>query len=210
MAVSANSVVEQIDELLALYDAAQGNQRGPWIELKTRLSAAIERLAPAGSVYLEDMRSTRHPNTVTYVSTYARILRALRADYAAGYMRSVEELIHADVFDDFLSMCEELLRGGYFVPAAVLAGSAVEGHFHKLADKHGVSLMDANGRPKSMEMLGVELRKEDVISEPERKIVQGWYAQRTEAAHGRPENVIEQQVQSMVPGIRDFMVRHPA
>jgi hypothetical protein len=34
------------------------------------------------------------------------LLRALRADYAAGYLRKISELIHADLFSDFLEMAD--------------------------------------------------------------------------------------------------------
>jgi hypothetical protein len=40
------------------------------------------------------------------------ILGALRADYEAGYLSTVEELIHADVFGDFLDMARYLLHEG--------------------------------------------------------------------------------------------------
>lgn len=60
----------------------------------------------------------------------------MREDYEAGYMRTVEELIHADLFADFLERTDELVSKGYKDPAAVLAGSVLEEHLRKLAVKH--------------------------------------------------------------------------
>src|SRR3954471_17296758 len=66
------------------------------------------------------------------------ILSALRADYDAGRLQSFEELIHADLFSDFLEMAEYFLDEGYKDPAAVIAGSVLEEHLRKLCGKHGI------------------------------------------------------------------------
>jgi hypothetical protein len=50
----------------------------------------------------------------------------------------------------------------------------------------------------------------NVFAEAQRKIVSGWYGQRTEAAHGRHANVVQEEVGRMIEGIRDFTIRHPA
>jgi hypothetical protein len=138
-------------------------------------------------------------------SSSTRASFALSADLEAGYTRRLEELVHAEVFEDFLDMATEFRDKGYHPAAAVVAGSVLEEHLRKLAAKEGLSPV-----PHSVEDLGVALRKHGTLTEPERKIMQGWYGQRTEGAHGRPENVIPEEVGRMIPGIREFMVRHPA
>jgi hypothetical protein len=37
------------------------------------------------------------------------VARALRNSYEQGYLRTVEELIHADLFADFLERADELV-----------------------------------------------------------------------------------------------------
>ena len=108
------------------------------------------------------------------------------------------------------SMSGELLTKGFVGPAAALAGSVLEEHLSKLARKHGVAMIGDKGRPKSVEVLGVDLRKAEVITEVQRKSVTAWYAQRTEGAHGRAENLIDAEVERMIDGIRDFVARYPA
>jgi hypothetical protein len=217
----SDAAVAQIDELLTAVEPKieESSRTGgsDWFrasdvearEMRTRLLAAIDRLTPAGARYRRDADGLEgHDGYV--VAQLAGVLRGLRADVAAGYMASVEELVHAAVFDDFLEMAAELASKGFHSPAAVLAGSVLEEHLRKLAAKHGIAIVDGKGRPRSVEVLGVDLVKTSTLSEPERKIVQAWYGQRTEAAHGRHENVISDQVGSMIPGIREFMIRHPA
>jgi hypothetical protein len=41
------------------------------------------------------------------------ILLALRNDYESSYLESVVELIHKDLFADFLDMADYLLQQGY-------------------------------------------------------------------------------------------------
>jgi hypothetical protein len=176
--------------------------------LHTRCLSAIDRFAPPGSVYQKQAEEMRAPPS--WVTDLAQMLEALRDDYATGGMRSVAELVHASLFDDLLEMASELQLKGFHAPAAVLAGSVLEEHLRKLAAKHGISVRDARNRPKSVEALGVELVKAQIISEPRRKIIGGWYGQRTEGAHGRVENVVPDEVPRMIEGIRDFVANYPA
>ena len=107
-------------------------------------------------------------------------------------------------------MASELDAKGFHAPAAVLAGSVLEEHLRKLADKSHIDVLTANGRPRSVDSLGIELVKAGAITEARRKILAGWYGQRTEAAHGRPENVVPEEIPRMIEGIRDFVDSHAA
>jgi hypothetical protein len=144
------------------------------------------------------------------VAPLVEVLRALREDVAKGYTRSVEEIVHGEVFEDFLEMAAELHSNGYHAAAAVIAGSVLEDHLRKLATKEGVAVVATNGKALGVEALGQDLVKAKVFAEPQRKVIAAWYGQRTEGAHGRPENVIADEVGRMIPGIRDFIVRYPA
>jgi hypothetical protein len=80
-------------------------------------------------------------------SQLVAILRALREDYAHGYVRTVQELVHADVFADFLDMASELLTKGYKDAAAVIVGSVLEEHLRQLATLNSMSIV-AGSSPK--------------------------------------------------------------
>lgn len=177
--------------------------------LHTRLRAAIERVAPPGSVYAREAETIDgHPSYTAVELT--SIVQALQEDFESGAMQSVVELVHAAVFEDFLGLASELADKGYHAPAAVVAGAVLEEHIRKLAEKHAIEETDDRGRPKSVDALSVALVKKAAISEPRRKIIAGWYGQRTEAAHGHFENVIDAEVGRMIEGVRDFVDTHPA
>jgi len=100
--------------------------------------------------------------------------RALRHDIAGGHVRPLEEIVHAEVFEDFLDMAAELLQGGYASSAAVLAGSVFEEHVRQLAAASGIAPASA-GRPVAFDRLATNLTKLTTILETERKAVVAWY-----------------------------------
>jgi hypothetical protein len=69
------------------------------------MMAAIGRLSAPGSAYREQAReidANPYADEKKVVSLVG-VLRALRDDYAAGYMQTVTELVHQDLFADFLT-----------------------------------------------------------------------------------------------------------
>lgn len=218
MPTAPDLIVKQLSEIVTdLADSANDNgYLGEYDaqRIATRARAAIRRYAPPGSPYEDDAselgRSDEFGNEGWKAQQLTAIVHALRDDYSLGGLTAVQELVHADLFDDFLDMAAELLSKGFVGPAAALAGSVLEEHLRKLAAKHGVATVDAKGRSKSVETLSVDLRKGVAITEVQRKSVTAWYAQRNEGAHGRSENLVEADVERMIDGIRDFVARYPA
>lgn len=215
MATAPDQIVERLSEIIA--DRRDCTNSGGYIEdydakrIVTRARAAIRRFAPPGSAYEDEaMAAVELGNESWKAEQLTAIVHALRDDYRFGGLASVQEIVHADLFDDFLDMANELLSKGFIGPAAVLAGTVLEEHLRKLARKHDVATTDEKGRAKSVEVLGVDLRKSELITEVQRKSLTAWYAQRNEGAHGHPENLDEGEVERMIDGIRDFVARFPA
>ena len=142
------------------------------------------------------------------------ILKSLRHAVASDYLASVQELIHADVFSDFLEMAEHLLSEGYKDPAAVLTGGVLEEHLRKLCSKNGLSTdyKDSKGvsRPKKAESMNTELAGQSVCSKLDQKNVTAWLDLRNKAAHGQYGEYTQEQVELLLQSVRDFLVRHPA
>jgi hypothetical protein len=206
---ATEAALEQLDAYLTgPRDQATGTTAR---ERTVRGLAAIERAAP-GSVYVELAR--RDIGKRDEVASYGvfQAAKALRDDLAAGRLRPIDQILHAQVFEDFLDMATELLENGFASPAAVLAGSVLEEHVRKLAAASDVQLTKSNGKPRSFDDLAIDLTKQPpaAILETERKSIAAWYGLRTAGAHGRHAEVVDSDVERMIPGIRDFMVRHPA
>jgi hypothetical protein len=195
--------------------SGQGVPRTEVLSFRVRVRAALERLAPPGSTYAAEAdwvtgrAEERGAWAGSVVQRYMTVLAALEEDVRAGYVRRLEERVREAVYDDFLDMASDICEI-HAAPAAVVAGSVLEEHVRKLASANGINPLGPDGKPRKFEQITHDLVKKPVFSEPQRKVLAAWYGQRTEAAHGRYDNVIEEDVPRMIEGIRDFMVRFPA
>jgi hypothetical protein len=184
------------------------------MRLITRARSAIERLAPPGSPYIEDARTAVKEHEQASDSWIAErlvaIVDALVADYRTGGLLAIAEIVHADLFDDFFQMAEDLLRNGYIGPAAVIAGSVLEEHVRKLAGKVGLPLSDDRGRAMGADQLAIGLRKSGTITEVQRKSLVAWYAIRNEAAHNVEPKIDPGELERTIDGVRSFVANHPA
>ena len=144
------------------------------------------------------------------------IRRAVREDIQGGYLATLREMVHADVFSDFLEMAEYLMSEGhgYKDAAAVLTGGVLEEHLRKLCQRHGIPTETATERggakPKKAESMNAELANADVYNKSQQKIVTGWLGIRNHAAHAEYREYTMEQVASLIAGIRDFVTRFPA
>jgi len=137
-------------------------------------------------------------------------VEALRADYDRGFLSSISEMIHGELFADFLEMADHLLSEGYKDAAAVIAGSALESHLRALADKSGLPISNDAGDPLKAARLNDDLRNADVYGKGDQKAVTAWLDLRNNAAHGHYEKYQSGQVGLMIAGIRDLIRRLPA
>ena len=189
---STHRVKSQYDDLSDLPD------RSISAEVDTILAATLDRLAPANSPYRESISSM--------MRTKVGALRALRRDYDAGYLSSVQSLVRAEVFADFLEMAEHLLQQGYKDPCAVLVGGVLEDHLRSLCQGRGIPLQ-MSGKPKKTDSMNNDLASADVYSKLDQKNVTAWLDLRNKAAHAQYGEYNHDQVQNLLIGVREFAAR---
>jgi hypothetical protein len=109
--------LSQIDVALELaeeaLDASETTFRssGQYTEAITVCASTIERLTTANSVYAQHTKrvlNTAHMGNPFYVEGLLGTLKGLRRDIEAGYLRTLEEEVHAGVFADLLEMADQL------------------------------------------------------------------------------------------------------
>jgi hypothetical protein len=221
MVTSSDIIIKQIDEVLnrhaelrksSQYDDLSDLGEPVTSELLALIVATIERLAPTGSAYRTStqaiLKKMGEYNAVNIPYAVGN-LRALRTAYASGYLATVTELVHAELFADFLEMAEYLVSEGYKDPAAVLGGSVLEEHLRQLTTKHGIAVA-SGGRPKKADLLNSELAAAGAYSKLDQKSVTAWLDMRNKAAHGKYGEYTKEQVELLLQSVRDFMVRVPA
>ena len=151
-------VVSEIDALIhqssaASLQASDSDQgRALVARRQTQVVACIERFSPPGSAYRTNLARAQGGSNYSIANPYTLgllvgVLQGLREDIAEGRLVSFAELIHADLFSDFLEGAEYLLSEGWKDASVVIIGSVLEEHLRKLADKVGVPVSD-NGNQK--------------------------------------------------------------
>lgn len=217
------AVLREIDDVVAharhlisgsKYDDLSDLELDVSSEATTLLRSAIERFAPANSAFVKNIGSaTIYGGKYTLnqsVRPLLGILSALRLSYASGYLTSIYELVHAELFADFLEMASHLLENGYKDAAAVVTGSVLEEHLRKLATKNNIGAVKPDGDPKTADALNGELSGAGVYSKLDLKSITGWLDLRNKAAHGRYDEYDQRQVMLMLEGVKHFFSRNPA
>lgn len=179
--------------------------------LQTRCLAAIERTSGRASVYFERATAVdrERDHEWGHLAGQVGIAESLLSDIQHGYLRSLEELIHGDVFGDFLEMAQHLVTTGYKDAAAVIAGATLESHLRALCVKNGVAT-EHSGVHRKAEGLNADLVKAGAYSKLDQKNVTAWLGLRNDAAHANYEGYDKNQVLLLVSSVRDFITRNPA
>jgi hypothetical protein len=173
---------------------------------KARVIAAVQRLTPNAPYVLLAQQSYGFSG----MGPIPDLLNAIRDDVVGGYLASVAELIHADVFADFLEMADELSNKGFKDPAAVVAGSVLEEHLRKLAQRNDIEIEDAEGKPLKASRINADLARTEVYNKVQQQSVTAWLALRNSAAHGEYDAYDHKQAAALISSVRDFLIRHPA
>ena len=180
------------------------------LDLRTRCLTAIERASGLNSTYYKNVVEIRNQkdSSYGYLGKEVGVASALLSDIRNGYLRSLEEILHGDVFGDFIEMALHLLESGYKDAAAVLAGGTLEIHIKKLCDKHSI-VTNSNGKPRKTEELNARLASQNVYTKLDQKNVTAWLGLRNKAAHGQYNEYDNQQVRLFLDSIRNFLTRNP-
>jgi len=218
--------IEQIKEILEIYnnnkELQTGGVKSPKtdelaINLITRISALVKRITGANSDYYKQINRISYESKFRFairrLTQLIGVLKGLYQDLKEGYLKTLSELIHVDIFTEYIEMAEYLLKEGYKDPAAVISGSTLEEHLRKLCIKNGIDIeIMSKGklRPIKADSLNSELTKQKVYSKLEQKSVTAWLDLRNKAAHGKYNEYNENQVKQIIMGVRDFIVRNPA
>ena len=203
-------IIRDFDQSFGACKYDDGSDMKPIVirELQTRCIAAIERASGKSSVYSQQVAACVDTANFPFehLANIVGVAKSLLSDLRNGYLRSLEEIIHADVFADYLEMADHLVESGYKDAAAVLAGSTLEAHIRNLSVKHSLSV-DTSGKADA---LNVELVKNGAYNKLEQKNVTAWLGLRNSAAHGKYDEYDDRQVSLLIASVREFISRHPA
>jgi len=215
----------QLNDVLESFVAMQGKSRHNDLSdlpkadrqsLVMRGIAAIHRISGSNSTYVTEINRIQKEQPLLHVHTSSimGIVKGLRDDIKQDYIQTLVELVHSEVFSDFLDMSQHLLTAGYKDAAAVIAGSTLEGHLRKICYKNSISVeevkKDGSVFSKKADRLNADLAKSNAYSKLDQKNITAWLGLRNKAAHGNYNEYTEEQVTLLLASIRDFITRIPA
>jgi hypothetical protein len=126
------------------------------------------------------------------------VLSAAQEDFQGGYLASAHDLVRADVFGSELEQASELLKCGYAVAAAVIAGTVLETHIRELCRRNNI------GHGK-LEKMNADLVKAGVYSSIVQKRITHLAAVRNAAAHGNHTEFKAYDIAAMISGIEQLL-----
>ena len=184
--------------------------------LITQSRASVTRISGKDSIYsrqIEEILARPIENDWGKMAMIIGVVSALQADIRLGYLASLEEIVHGELFADFLEMAKYLQDEGYKDAAAVIAGGTIEAQLRQLCIKNAIAIEIVTSKstePKKADQLNADLAKEKVYSKLDQKNITAWLDLRNKAAHGRYSEYTKEQVDLLITGIRDFITRVPA
>jgi hypothetical protein len=184
--------------------------------LVTRAVAAIHQITGEGSPYSKEIERVFMglPSLHEHLTSIMGVVKGLLADLKAGFLKTLVEVVHGDMFSDFLEMAQHLCESNYKDAAAVVAGSTLESHLRELCRKMGIAVETPKGGGgvvhKKADTMNSELASAKVYSKLDQKSVTAWLDLRNKSAHGEYGSYSREQVALLISGVRDFMARNPA
>ena len=173
-------------------------------EWKVSVENLIIKTSGKESPYHEAFSKTVKRAYSSDVDSGIGILRGLKEDIEQGFLVSVQELVKAEVFTDFLDMAQHLLDNNYKDPAASLTGAVLENGLKDIAAKSDVSFSGSDG----LDAINKKLAVKGVYSALVQKQVDVWRTIRNSADHGKFSEYTLEDVKVMKSGVESFLAKH--
>ena len=208
-----NSIIETFNS--ALDEIGQMSEQNA-TRILTRSHNLIKKMSEKDSPYIQEAESIYKENWSTSykAEVIIGILLALKDELTIGSLNSVSELVRGELFENFLEMAEYLASEGYKDASAVIAGSSLEAHLRRLANKHNIEIeiVEEGKKPryKKAETINQDLYKIKVYSSLDQKQITAWLELRNNAAHGNYSAYAINQVVQFIEWTKDFISKNRA
>lgn len=170
----------------------------------TKTENLIFNVCGEKSSYFHSFSSEKSKNYGTNYRKFQKLLAifiAIKEDYESGYLTSYKSIIQAELFDSELEQAKALLGAGYFIAAAVIAGTVLETTLRELCEKNSLPLGKAN-------KMNDDLAKAGVYNTLQQKQILALADIRNSAAHGKVDEFTRNDVSNMINSIEAFLITH--
>lgn len=183
---------------------------GLFAGFRTACLSFLQKLFTSNHIYYSEFNEkVGHPDP-NCVENGINTLKSVRKEIEDGWIFELKDLVSAEIFTDFIEMAEYFLAEGYKDPAAVIVGGVLEEHLRQLCQKNGVPITKGEKNiPVQANQLNQDLTKAGQYNKLEMKSVIAWLDLRNKAAHGKYGEYDKKQVEGMLSGVMDFIIRNP-
>jgi len=95
-------------------------------------------------------------------------------------------------------------------PAAFLIGGVLEEHIRKMAIKNGIEVYKETGKFRQIEDINIDLRKNEIYNESERKQITALFSLRNDADHAHWKKYTHERIETMLMEVRRIIRQYPA
>jgi len=170
-------------------------------EWKVSVENLLIKISGDKSPYYQNFINKVKNAKENHVNTGVGILRGLKEDIEQDFLLSIQELVKAEVFTDFLEIAEHLLDNNYKDPAASLIGAVLENGLKDITTKNIVKIKKRDG----IDDINQKLAKAGIYSELVQKQVDVWRTIRNSAEHGKFTDYNINDVKNMKAGVENFL-----
>lgn len=164
----------------------------------------IQLLGDKGKPFKDDVWLHSGSYGLRSVRRAVSTLVAVRELIENGLLMDIEDFAKAEVIGDLIDQAEYLLGENYHVAAGVLARGSLESHLRSMCDHLGCT--PTKTRP-TINDYNAALYAGKHLTKVTMKHVDALAAVGNEAAHASPD-LKSEDVETMVPGVRDFVSRY--
>jgi len=202
-------LADQLAQLEATHEVKHSDYTGRYEEVDSELllgwtvkarslvSRACGKDSEHYTSFVEGEQITPYGDNYGVLKRIKAVFMAAREDFEGGYLTSVRNLVHAELAESELEQARELLRSGYTMAAAVVAGVVLETMLRTLCVRHGIE----HGK---LDKMNADLVKAGQYNALVQKRITAIAAIRNSAAHGKLDEFQRDDVKAMIDDIERF------
>jgi hypothetical protein len=171
---------------------------------KVKAKALLVSACGSESQHFKEFEAAETKGWASNLDNFRRmraVFEAAREDFEGGYLASVHDLVRAEVFESELEQAAELLKSGYGLAAAVIAGVVLETAIRDLCTRNQIQ----HGK---LDKMNADLAKAGVYNGVVQKRITHLAAVRNSAAHGNEAEFNTYDVNAMIDEVEQFLATH--
>jgi hypothetical protein len=198
------STKTKVKGIYGLIDIVNGEALTGWlVKTKNLLVTACGDNSEHYKAFVTAEKSQGMETNYDVMKRVRAIFTAAKEDFEGGYLTSLKQLVQAEVFESEIEQAEELLKSGYKLAAAVIAGVVLETALRDLSINNSLAI-------GKLDTMNSQLTKAGVYNKLQQKQITVIADIRNSAAHGKPELFSETDVKNMIRDIESFLLNYVA